>query len=43
MSFLESTNLSMNSKFDLFYEKVSTCVDFHAPVKKNEPERSETT
>ena len=34
MSFLENTNLSMNSKFDLFYEKVSTCVDFHAPVKK---------
>ena len=43
MSFLENTNLSMNSKFDLFYEKVSTCVDFHAPVKKNEQERSETT
>ena len=34
MSFLEHTHLSMNSKFDLFYEKVSTCVDFHAPVKK---------
>ena len=36
ISFLENTNLqsSMNSKFDLFYEKVSTCVDFHAPVKK---------
>ena len=24
----------MNSKLDLFYEKVSTCVDFNAPVKK---------
>ena len=34
MGFLENNNLSMNSKFDLFYEKVSSCVDFHAPVKK---------
>ena len=34
MSFFENTDLSMNSKFDLFYEKVSTFVDFHAPVKK---------
>ena len=36
MIFLENNNLSMNSKFDLFYEKVSTCLDFHAPVQKNE-------
>ena len=34
MSFLENNNLSVNSRFDSFYEKVSTCVDFHAFVKK---------
>ena len=34
MSFFENTNLPMNSKSDLFCEKVSTCVDFHASVKK---------
>ena len=34
MSFLENSNLSMNSKFDLFYEKVCTCVTFMLLSKK---------
>ena len=34
MTFLEETNLPLNTKFDLFFENVSTYVDSHVPVKK---------
>ena len=34
MDFLNNTNISLNSKFDLFYDTVSSYVDNHVPVKK---------
>ena len=34
MDFLNNTNVSLNSKFDLFYDTVSSYVDNHVPVKK---------
>ena len=32
MDFLNNTNISLNSKFDLFYDTVSSYVDNHVPV-----------
>ena len=34
MDFLNNTKISLNSKFDLFYDTVSSYVDNHVPVKK---------
>ena len=34
MYFLQDKDLSVNSKFELFYENVSTCVNYHAPLRK---------
>ena len=34
MDFLNNTNISLNSKFDLFYDTVSSYVDNHVSVKK---------
>ena len=34
MDFLNNTNVYLNSKFDLFYDTVSSYVDNHVPVKK---------
>ena len=34
MYFLQDGDLSVNSKFELFYENVSTCVNYHAPLRK---------
>ena len=35
MDFLINTKISLNSKFDLFYDTVSFYVDNHVPVKLN--------
>ena len=34
MDFLNNTSISLNSKFDLFYDTVLSYVDNHVPVKK---------
>ena len=34
MYFLQDKDLSVNSKFELFYENVSTSVNYHAPLRK---------
>ena len=34
MDSLENSSISTNSKFDLFYEMVSSYVDHHVPIKK---------
>ena len=34
MDFFNNTKISLNSKFDLFYDTVSSYVDNHVPVKK---------
>ena len=34
LDFLEDKNLSLNTKFDLFYQSVSSHVDHHAPTTK---------
>ena len=34
LDFLEDKNLSLNTKFDLFYQNVSSNVDQHAPTTK---------
>ena len=34
MDFLNNRSISLNSKFDLFYDTVSSYVDNHVPVKK---------
>ena len=31
---LQDNGLSVNSNFELFYENVSTCVNYHAPLRK---------
>ena len=34
MDFFNNTSISLNFKFDLFYDTVSSYVDNHVPVKK---------
>ena len=34
MNFLHDSNRSLNSKFDVFYQNVSSYVDNHVPLRK---------
>ena len=43
MDFLNNRNISLNSKFDLFYDTVASYVENHVPVKNNKQKGSKAT